>query len=78
MKHFLSLDKLPINSVGYVNNLNCSENIKRRLLDLGLVKNTRIIPIFNSPSGGLKAFDIRGCLIAIRDDDSSLIEIYTK
>lgn len=28
-----------------------------------------------SPSSGLKAFDIRGTLIAIRDEDSSLIDI---
>lgn len=50
-------------------------NIKRRLLDLGLVKNACITPILISPSHGLKAYDIRGTLIAIRDEDSSLIYI---
>jgi len=43
---------------------------------LGLVNNASITPILSSPSKGLKAFDIRGALIAIRDEDSSLIEIY--
>ena len=50
--------------------------IRRRLLDLGLVKNTKITPILSSPSKGLRAFYVRGSLIALRDEDSSLIKIY--
>lgn len=48
-------------------------NIRRRLLDLGLVKGASITPVLISPSSGLKAFDIRGTLIAIRDEDSASI-----
>ncbi len=33
------------------------------------------MPVLISPSGGLKAFDIRGTLIAIRDEDTSQIYI---
>ena len=50
-------------------------NVRRRLLDLGLIKGSYITSILNSPSGGLTAFDIRGTLIAIREEDSSLIDI---
>ena len=50
-------------------------NIRRRLLDLGLVKGVEITHVLTSPSKGLKAFDIRSSLIAIRDEDSKLIEI---
>ena len=74
----ITLNKLPVNKTGFIYNIKCSENVKRSLLDLGIVKNTCIKAILKSPSGGLKAFEIRGSLIAIRDEDSSLIQIYTK
>ena len=74
----ITLNKLPVNKTGFIYNIQCSENVKRRLLDLGIVKNTCIKAILKSPSGGLKAFEIRGSLIGIRDEDSSLIQIYTK
>ena len=71
-----TLNKLPLNTKGFIKNLNCNGNTRRRLLDLGLVNDTCITPIMESPSKGLKAFDIRGTLIAIRDEDSKFIEIY--
>ena len=72
----LPLNKLPLNKTGFIYNIQCSENVKRRLLDLGIIKNTCIKSILKSPSGGLKAFAVRGSLIAIRDEDSSLIQVY--
>ena len=33
----MNLYELPLNTVGIVDNLNCNGNIRRRLLDLGLV-----------------------------------------
>ena len=74
----ITLDKLPLNSYGKIVSLNCVGPIHRRLLDLGLVKDTCIIPVFKSPSNGIRAFSIRGSLIAIRDEDCNLISIYTK
>ncbi len=73
--NFTTLDKLPINSIGKINSINCSENIKRRLLDLGLVTNTKIIPILVSPFGDPIAYSVRGSIISIRKEDSSLIHI---
>ena len=49
------------------------ENIKRRLLDLGLCENTKITPIFKSFFGDPTAYSVRGTLIAIREDDSKNI-----
>ena len=40
-----------------------------------MIKGTKITPVLISPSGDPKAFDIRGTLIAIREDDTKLIEI---
>ncbi len=77
MKKIFPLNDLLLNEVGYIYDLNCSENVKKRLLDLGLVKDTCITPILKSPSNGIRAFDIRNSLIAIRDDDATKILIYT-
>ena len=78
MYKIFSLNNLPLTEVGYIYKLNCSKNVKKRLLDLGLVKDTCIIPVFKSPSNGIRAFSIRGSLIAIRDEDCNLISVYTK
>lgn len=71
----MNLYELPLNTVGIINNLNCSGNIRRRLLDLGLVKGTKIIPVFKSPSGDPIAYEIRKTLIALRKEDSKLIQL---
>ena len=70
-----TLDNLPIGCTGKVVSLVSYEKNKRRLLDLGLVKGVGITHVLTSPSKGLKAYDIRGSLIAIRDEDSKLIKI---
>ncbi|MCI9015860.1 MAG: ferrous iron transport protein A [Clostridia bacterium] len=49
--------------------------IRRRFLDLGLIKGTKIIPVLKSASGDPTAFEIRGSLIALREEDTKLIEV---
>lgn len=70
-----TLDKLPIDKKGIIKSLNCNNIIRRRILDLGFVVGTQITPVLNSPAKGLRAFYARGSLIALRDEDSSLINI---
>ena len=74
----MTLDKLSLNTTGYIKKLRCNNTVKRRLLDLGLIENTPVTPILISPSGDPKAFQIRGSLIAIRIEDTSLIDISLK
>lgn len=69
----MNLSELPLNAVGIVDKLNCNENIRRRMLDLGLIKGTKIMPVFKSPSGDPVAYEIRKTLIAIRKEDSKHI-----
>ena len=71
----MTLYELPLNKIGIVDQLKCNGNIRRRLLDLGLVKGTKIIPVLKSPSGDPTAFEIRKTLIALRKEDSSLIDL---
>lgn len=72
----MTLNELPINSIANIKNLNCKEKIRRRLLDLGMIKNSPIKAVLKSPSGDPIAYEIKGTLIALRKEDSCLIEIY--
>ena len=71
----INLCDLPMNKKGIVEDLKCKGSLKRRLLDLGIVKGTVITPFFRSPSGDPTAFEIRGSLIALRKEDSASIKI---
>lgn len=65
-----NLDKLKLNEKGYVKKIYCNEKITRRLNDLGLLENTSICPIFSSPFNDPIAYNFRGNIIAIRNDDA--------
>lgn len=69
----MNLYELPLNTVGIIDNLNCTGLVRRRMLDLGIIKGTKIIPVFKSPSGDPIAYEIRKTLIALRKEDSSNI-----
>ena len=71
----LSLDKLPLNHTGNIRKIECTGILERRLLDLGLVKNTPITAIFRSPLGDPTAYEFRGSIIAIRKDEAKKIFI---
>ena len=71
----MNLNELPLNTIGIIDELNSNGNTKRRLLDLGLVKGTKIIPVFKSPSGDPTAYEVRKTLIALRKEDSILIDL---
>ena len=73
-----SLDNLPLNKNGYIIDLKSQGSLRRRMLDLGLIKDTLIKPIFISPSGDPRAYEVRGSIIAIRKNDAELIKIKTK
>ena len=71
----MTLNQLPINSTSRVKKINCDGNIRRRLLDLGIIENTPIKAVLKSPSGDPRAYEIRGTLIAMRKEDACFIEI---
>ena len=70
-----SLDKLDIDKSATISTLNCNGNLRRRLLDLGLIEGTHIKPVLISPSGDPRAFEFRGSLIAIREEDAENIKL---
>ncbi len=70
-----TLNELKIEEIGVVYRIMGEETIKRRLLDLGLIEGTNIKPVLVSPSGDPRAFEFRGSLIAIREEDTKNIKI---
>ena len=75
---FTTLNNLELNEKGIVKSISCNDRITRRLYDLGLLENTVICPIFSSPFGDPKAYEFRGNIIAIRNDDANHITIEIK
>ena len=59
-----------------IKNINADELIKRRLYDIGIIKDSKIKLIYISPSKTIKAYLVKNAIISIRNNDSSYIEVY--
>lgn len=64
-----SLNDILPGQFAIVKSLNTSGEMRRRFLDIGLVKNTRVECVGQSPAGDPSAYLIRGAVIAIRSED---------
>ncbi|MBQ4154239.1 MAG: ferrous iron transport protein A [Clostridia bacterium] len=60
---------------GIIKKINTSGELRRRLLDMGLIKGTEVSCLFKSFCGDPKAYRVRGTVIALRNNDSALIDI---
>jgi len=76
MKNYNTLNKIELNQEVKIKNIDCDGNIKRRILDLGMIEGTKIKPVFKSPLGDPTAYEVRGSLISIREEESKKIEIW--
>ena len=75
MQESITLNKLKLNTYAEVTGINCNEIDKRRFLDLGIIKGTKIRPVFKSPLGDPTAYEIRKTIIALREEDTEKIEV---
>lgn len=73
MKADLTLNEINPGQQAVVQELTSTGSMRRRLLDIGLIKNTRVECIGRSPGGDPSAFLIRGAVIAIRSEDQKNI-----
>ena len=71
----MTLMNLNVGEFGRVVCVDKSASLYQRFIDLGIVANTKIECVLQSAFGKLKAYFIRGVLIAIRDEDASFIQI---
>ena len=69
MSQNCSLNELNPGETAVVKELKTRGSIRRRLLDIGLVKDTKIECVGKSPAGDPAAFLIMGAVIAIRSED---------
>lgn len=72
----IPLSELNLNTAGFIKEINCNHNIKRRLLDLGLIPNTKIVPILKSVAGDPIAYEVRNIILAIRKQDAEKILVF--
>lgn len=69
----ISLNKVPIGRYAKVVSLESNGNSRRRMLDLGLIANTTVESVMQSPSGDPTAYTIRGAVIALRSEEAKSI-----
>lgn len=74
-QEFIPLSSLPLGSKCRVTQLTSNGPIRRRMLDLGVIVDTEIEALNQSPSGNPVAYLIRGAVIAIRSEDASNIYV---
>ena len=67
------LNKLGIGKMGKLMNISAYENIKRRLMDIGFNKGVFVKPVLEGKS--MRAYNIKGSIIAIRKEDISKVEV---
>lgn len=73
----MSLSDINIGDKVIIKKINSKENIKRRLLDIGLIEGTQVECVLKSIFKDPLAYLIRGAVIAIRKEDSKdiLVEL---
>ena len=69
----LALDRLGEGQSAYVTGVESAPSMRRRLMDLGLIRGTRVTCVCRSPAGDPSAYLIRGALIALRRCDAAQV-----
>jgi Fe2+ transport system protein FeoA len=65
-----TLADLHLGECGVVRQLLVSGLTRERLQDLGLVPGTRVCAVLRSPLGQPVAYEVRGSLVALREEDA--------
>lgn len=66
-----TLGSLQEGNWGRVSEIKAKEDMRRRLMDIGLVEGTQVQCIQQAPSGDPVAYGIRGAVIALRREDAA-------
>ena len=70
-----TLNNLKVGESCIIDKITIKGSMHRRFLDIGLVENTYVKCVGESPSADPKAYLIRGAVIAIRSEDAEKITI---
>lgn len=74
-KKISTLDKTKIGEKVKILEINSDSQLKRRLQDLGIIKNSILECVLKSPFKDPTAYLVRGTIIALRCDDSKDIVV---
>ncbi len=69
----ISLNELKVNEEAIIFFVLADENIKKRLLDVGFVKGSKVKKVLEK--GNIVAYEIKGAIMAIRKDDTKNIMV---
>ena len=70
-----TLNTLIVGESCFTDKIIINDDMHRRFIDIGLVENTYVKCVGESPSGDPKAYMIRGAVIAIRSEDAEKISV---
>ena len=70
-----TLDKMVIKQQCIVKNVDETSPMRRRFLDIGLTKGTKVECVLISYGGEMKAYCVKGAIIGIRKEDASFVEV---
>lgn len=71
----VTLDKLLSGKSAYITKINGQGELRHRLLDMGLIPNTKVKTVKLAPLGDPMEINLRGYDLTIRLDDAKQIEI---
>ena len=69
------MTQLKAGQAGRVLNLALDGQVRRRLMDLGMVPGTLVERVFGSPIGDPVCYRVRGALIALRSSDARQVQV---
>lgn len=70
-----TLDKISTGEYAIIVAVDTELSLKQRLYDIGIVPNTKVKVIHQSPSGNPRAYLVRGAVIALRNCDAQKISV---
>lgn len=71
----VKLDSVSVGSYVAVEALSSNDMLRERMLALGLTKGAMIEVIRRGPSGDPTVYNIRGAMIALRQEEAALISV---
>lgn len=66
---------MPVGREAKIYKIEAQGDIKRRILDLGMIEGTKIRAVLRSPLGDPTAYEVRGSMISLRQEDANQIQV---
>ena len=71
----MTLDRLREGECARILSLELTGELRRRLLDFGLIEGTWVVCLRVSPAGSPKLYRVRGTRLALRTKDAALVRV---